>query len=335
MKPEERRAVVRVVDGEPGKKSRLLRRHRIPRSTYYHWRTRLDGAGERPHRRRVAWNRLTEEEQAEVVQIALDHPDKSAREIAALATDSRPFAVSEKTVYRLLKARGLIRERPAEERPAEKEWRHPTRRVNELWQSDAATFFVTGWGYYKLILVQDDFSRYVVGWALRADETSGSISDAVERAIEQTGVKDWPERERPVLLSDNGPGYAGNVLAKYLGGHGIRHIFGAPYHPQTQGKVERLNRTLRDRLCLIVYLSPGQLERAIAEAIEWHNNRYHKALGNVSPRAVYEGRREEILEARRRKKAATLEARKAYNRIVRERLNRPSQTPGSAKVKSA
>ncbi|MDD5209498.1 MAG: integrase core domain-containing protein [Elusimicrobiales bacterium] len=61
------------------------------------------------------------------------------------------------------------------------------------------------------------------------------------------------------------------MLAKYLGHHGIRHIFGKPYHPQTQGKVERLNRRIKEGVFLLVYCSSGELKAAITDGIERHN----------------------------------------------------------------
>lgn len=321
MDKDERDDFVRDLSSKAGKRSRVLRNYKVPRSTYYHWRKKASGKDQLPRRNRVVWNGLSDPEREIVMQVARNNPDKSAREIAALISDEQNFNVSESTVYRMLKDAGLIRERTPEERPAEKVYRWPTSRPNEMWQSDATMFFVVGWGYYKLIIVMDDFSRYVLAWELGLDETSQSISDVVQKAIEATGADKMPADQKPKLLSDNGPGYAGVVLSNYLATHGIRHIFGAPYHPQTQGKVERLNRTLKERLCLIVYLTPDDLRKAIAEAVDWHNNRYHKSLRNVSPKAVYEGRRDEILRMRAEKKVRTMKERMAYNRIKRARLN--------------
>ena len=95
---------------------------------------------------------------------------------------------------------------------------------------------------------------------------------------------------------------------------GIRHIYGKPFHPQTQGKVERFNLTLKRRtMYLMVYCSPEELRQAVKKAVDEYNARPHESLGNVSPNDVYAGRKEEILQKRAEKKRLTLERRKMYN----------------------
>lgn len=197
--------------------------------------------------------------------------------------------------------------------PAAKEWRHKTKRVDEIWQCDATFFFVLGWGCYKGIPVLDDYSRKVLAFPVKPDESSMSISDAIEEAQEAACAEGHPQGGMPMLLSDNGPGFAGTVLAGYLRAHGIRHIFGRPYHPQTQGKVERLSRKIKDKMCLLVYCSPEELEWSIRKAVEEYNAAPHEALKNVSPNDVYAGKREEILRRRQEKKRLTLQRRKEYN----------------------
>ena len=96
-------------------------------------------------------------------------------------------------------------------------------------------------------------------------------------------------------------------------GHGIRHIFGKPYHPQGRGKIERFNRQIKGKLCLVVYCSPEELKKAADEAIPIYNATPHESLDNVSPNDVYAGRKEVVLQKRREKKRLTLERRKQYN----------------------
>lgn len=266
----------------------------------------------KPVARRI-WNRLTAEEEAAVITAAKAHPELSPRLLAVRITDESDFYVSESKVYALLKENGLIAPRPMAELPAAKEWRYKTSRSNELWQIDGANFFVVNWGYYKLLPVLDDYSRKIVGWELAPDETGGSASQALETAIENAGIKGLPEDQRPILLSDNGSGFISGVLAEYLGYQGIRHIFGKPYHPQTQGKVERFNRRLKEGVCLLVYCSPDELRAAIKDGIERYNTTPHEALKNVTPNDVYAGKKEEVLKARAEKKTSTLARRKAIN----------------------
>ena len=98
-----------------------------------------------------------------------------------------------------------------------------------------------------------------------------------------------------------------------MGAHGIKHIFGKPYHPQTQGKIERFHRSIKERICLLVYCSPEELKRSLDEAITRYARTPHTALSNVSPIDVYLGRKEAILKKRADKKRLTLEHRRIYN----------------------
>lgn len=173
---------------------------------------------------------------------------------------------------------------------------------------------MVGWGYYKQISVQDDYSRYILAWVVKPDETAYSISEAVEQALENArSLGHLHNQQMPKLLSDNGSGFVAEVFSNYLAAHGIKHIFGKPYHPQTQGKIERFHRRIKERVCLLVYCSPEELEKALDEAIDNYNHTPHKSLQNVSPYDVYLGRKEEILQRRREKKLLTFAARRRYN----------------------
>ena len=148
---------------------------------------------------------------------------------------------------------------------------------------------------------------------LMLDETGYSASDAVEISLAEAKSLGHILDRHPVLLTDNGPAFSGWVLSDYLDNRNIRHIFGKPYHPQTQGKVERFNRTIKDHIFVVPYDSPEKMQAALMEAVDWYNNRPHESLQNVSPNDVYAGRKEEILERRAKKKELTIARRKAYN----------------------
>ena len=93
------------------------------------------------------------------------------------------------------------------------------------------------------------------------------------------------------LLSDNGSSYISGDLAEWLEGQGMDHVRGAPYHPQTQGKIERWHQTLKNRVLLENYFLPGDLKMQIGDFIDHYNNhRYHESLNNVTPADTYFGR---------------------------------------------
>jgi putative transposase len=102
----------------------------------------------------------------------------------------------------------------------------------------------------------------------------------------------------------------------------IRHIIAFPYHPQTNGRVERYHRAVKEQVRLVLYDSPSALERAVAAFVHYYNHRrYHEGMGNVTPADVYYGRRDAILEQRKEVKARTLQSRRDYHPAsqVRER----------------
>jgi transposase InsO family protein len=315
--PEEKVKLVEELACEPNRVERL-RELGIASSTYYGWKRRLKARGvaafvaESSAAKRV-WNRLSEAELDLIEAEARKFTELSPRLLAIMITEQHGVAVSESTVYRLLKAKGLGRPRPLDQRPAAKEWKKPTKAVDEIWQLDATNFFVPEFGYYKGIPVIDDHSRKLLACPVRRDESGQSASDAVEMALEQAQREGHLVDEKPTLLTDNGAGFAGEVMAKYLRARGVKHIFGAPYHPQTQGKVERFNRTMKEKVNLWVYGTPDDLQAAIDKMVEQYNETPHEALKNVSPNDVYAGRKDEVLERRAKIRLETMARRYAYN----------------------
>ena len=318
MNRGEKATLIQQIESYRGKRSERLKDLKIPRSTYYCWRKlyRDEGLARFVHHPKVAhriWNRLLPVEEERILAIARRHPELSARLLAVKITDEEAFTVSESTVYRMLKENHLIVPRPLTELPAAKEWRQKTHRPDELWQCDATHLFIVDWGYYKLIPVLDDYSRKILAYDLRPDETAFSLSDVVEMALEKAREEGHLMERMPRLYSDNGPGFTSQIMADYLRSHGIKHIFGTPYHPQGRGKIERFNRRIKEKLCLVVYCSPQELKQAIDDGITQYNQTPHEALDNVSPNDVYADRKEAILQKRREKMKLTLKRRKQYN----------------------
>ncbi|SFO37933.1 Integrase core domain-containing protein [Roseovarius lutimaris] len=116
---------------------------------------------------------------------------------------------------------------------------------------------------------------------------------------------------KPRLLSDNGSSYIAGDLADWLEDKGMDHVRGAPFHPQTQGKIERWHQTMKNRVLLEHYYLPGDLERQIEAFVNYYNHRrYHESLNNVTPADVYFGRAETILREREKIKKLTIQKRR-------------------------
>ncbi len=300
----EKLEVIRLVEesGQPVKQT--LEALAIPRSTFYRWYVRYQergaaGLGRREGQRRPRWNQIPEAIRAEVVSMALAHPEQSPRELACQFTDTRQYFVSEPSVYRILKAQNLVTSPAFTVITTDKQFKHPTKRVNEMWQTDFTQFKIIGWGWYYLSSVLDDYSRYIIAWKLTTGMAATDVQATLDLAFAKTGVTHVNVEHRPRLLSDNGPAYISHELARYLTQFNIRHIRGKPFHPMTQGKIERYHRSLKNLVCLENYYFPWDLERAVAAFIDHYNHhRYHEALGNVTPADVFLGRAD-ALHARR------------------------------------
>jgi putative transposase len=180
-----------------------------------------------------------------------------------------------------------------------------------MWQTDFTYFRIIGWGWYYLSTVLDDFSRYIVAWKLTPTMGATDVTETLDRALAVTGVDQVRVKHRPRLLSDNGPAYLSGELRDYLSERGMTHTRGAPYHPQTQGKIERYHRTMKNVVKLRHYYFPWELEAALRDFVAYYNNeRYHESLDNVTPADVYFGRHYEVLSKRAKIKRKTMQRRK-------------------------
>jgi transposase InsO family protein len=317
MSSVDKAIILAQVENQPRGKRRVLMALGIPKSSYYRWRQVQPDS----RNRRRPWNQITPEEEGKVLAVAREYPDLSSRQLAAWITDNKGFAISESTVYRLLRREGLVKHQETQIMAA-KEYHTKTTSPHQMWATDAAYFRVVGWGYYYLVTVMDDYSRFILAWKLQKDMSANSLIEVVQEAVDATGMTDVPVEHRTRLLSDNGAGYVSRVFRDYLCLVGIKHILAAPFHPQTNGKVERYQQSLKQEVNQLPYELPGQLERAINDFVGYYNNhRYHKALGNVTPADVLYGRREKILRRRKEVQIQTINCRRDYNRSLRELAN--------------
>ncbi len=146
---------------------------------------------------------------------------------------------------------------------------------------------------------------------------ASDVTETLDESIAITGVDQVKVKHRPRLLSDNGPAYLSGELREYLGERGVGHTPGAPYHPQTQGKIERYHRTMKNVVKLRHYYYPEELNAALKNFTRkrcllpfYNNERYHESLKNVTPADVYFGRQYAVLTERSKIKRRTMERRK-------------------------
>jgi transposase InsO family protein/transposase-like protein len=317
--PSEKLAIIRLVEDSDLSLRRTLDEIKVSRSSFYRWyqayeRDGFEGLVNASRASRQHWNKIPDSVREQVVDVALNQPELTPRELAWHITDTHEYFISESSVYRILKAHDLITSPRFMVMSAADVFQNPTRRVHELWQTDFTYFRVVGWGWYFLSTVLDDYSRYIISWRLTTSMRASDVMNTLKDALQSTGLTKARVHHKPRLLSDNGPCYISGELREWLQKQQMEHTRGAPYHPMTQGKIERYHLSMKNVVKLEHYYFPWELEKAIADWVEHYNHeRYHESLNNVTPADVYYGRRNDILDQRAIIKSRTLIQRKVQN----------------------
>ena len=318
----EKTEIIKLVEQSHLSARQTLDRIGVSRSTFYRWYDLYQMGGpealeDKPSRPNRVWNRIPQHIHDQIIELALEESELSPRELAVRFTEARRYYVSEASVYRLLKAHDLITSPAFIVMKAANTFKDKTTAPNEMWQTDFTYFKIIGWGWVYLSTILDDFSRYVIAWKLCTTMKAQDVTDTLELALAASGCDQVQVRHKPRLLSDNGSSYISADLAEWLGNQDMKHVRGAPYHPQTQGKIERWHQTLKNRILLENYFLPGDLEARIGAFIEHYNHqRYHESLGNVTPADAYFGRATQILAERERIKRQTIEHRRLQHRKI-------------------
>jgi transposase InsO family protein len=316
----EKLEIIRLVEGSHLPTGRTLDKLGIPKTTFYRWYDRYQTGGpealeDRSPKPSRVWNRIPEPVREKIKDLALKESELSPRELAVQFTDAEKYFVSESSVYRILKSYDLITSPAYVVVSAADEFKAKTTRPNQLWQTDFTYLKVIGWGWFYLSTILDDYSRYIIAWKLCTSMKTEDVTDTLDLALEASGCDQATVLHKPRLLSDNGSSYISSELADWLEDQQMDHVRGAPYHPQTQGKIERWHQTLKNRILLENYYLPGDLRQQIAAFVDHYNHRrYHESLQNLTPADVYFGRGQAILKQRERIKRKTIEARRLLHR---------------------
>ncbi len=229
---------------------------------------------------------LSEHEQDEILKLKKDHVSMGPAQIRAQLKRFFGWRISVKAIARVLRANGYRTEHRTAKREQELQ-RFEAVRPNALWQMDALSLRVHQVRVY-LHLVIDDFSRFIVGHRLSETITSEQAVECLERAVATHGK---PER----VLTDRG----GQFLAvreetsfrRYLERECIDHSVSRPYHPQTLGKVESVNRAIQKELIYVCeFASVAAMSEAIDGWVEQYNfRRAHLGIDGLVPADRYFG----------------------------------------------
>ena len=174
MSAGDKAIILAQVESQSGGKRQALMTLGVPKSSYYRWRQGQPDSGNRKR----PWNRITPDEEDRILTIARESPEFSSRQLASWITDNESFAVSESTVYRILRREGLVK-RQETQLTAAREYHTKTTRPHQMWATDASYYLVVGWGYYYLVTVMDDYSRFILAWKLQKDMSANSLIEVV------------------------------------------------------------------------------------------------------------------------------------------------------------
>lgn len=276
----------------------------IARGKFFDWKSRCGKVNE--HNGLVPRDHwIDEEERHAIIEYHGKHPLEGYRRLAFMMLDADVVAVSPSTVYRVLRHAGLL-DRWNGKRSLKGTGFHQPTCVHEHWHIDIAYLNVGGTFYY-LCIVLDGFSRMIVHWEIRESMTEQEIECILERAREK-----FPNA-RPRIISDNGPQFISRDFKAYIRIAGMTHVRTSPYYPQSNGKLERFNKTIKSEAIRIS--NPASLDEArsvVERFVEHYNNvRLHSAIGFITPSEHAAGRSPEIWKARDEKLHAARERRRA------------------------
>ena len=281
---------------------RMLQWLELSAGKYYDWAQRYGKINQ--HNGSVPrdfW--LAEWEKTAILDFQLRYPLEGYRRLTYMMIDADVVAVSPSSVFRVLRDAGRLGYFP----------RHPSKkgtgfqqplRPHEHWHIDIAYINIHGTFYY-LCAVLDGASRYIVDWSLRESMREPDVEILLQHAKEQ-----FPDAH-PRIISDNGPQFIAKDFKEFIRISGMSHVRTSPYYPQSNGKMERWNGSIKSE-CIRpgVPLSLEDAQRMITQYVQVYNEqRLHSAIGYVSPKAVLEGRRAQIHAERDRKLEAARQKR--------------------------
>ena len=276
----------------------------ISRSKFYNWQERYGKVNE--HNARIPcdfW--LTAQERQAIIDYYDDNPLEGYRRLCYMMMDADIVAVSPSSVYRVLSQAGRLKRWNRRESQKGTGFVQPLQ-AHEHWHIDISYINICGTFYY-LCSVLDGFSRYLVQGEIRETMRESEVEIILQRAREK-----FPEA-KPRIISDNGPQFIAKDFQEFIKISGMTHVKTSPYYPQSNGKLERYHRTIKNT-CIRTNtpLSLDDARRLVAAFVERYNNtRLHSSLGYITPIDKLQGRAEIILARRHAKLAAAREARKA------------------------
>ena len=281
----------------------------VARGKFFDWKKRYGKANE--HNAAVPRDHWLEPwERTAIIEYFQGHPLDGYRRLSFMMLDENIVAASPATVYRVLRGAGLLdRWNPKPNRKGTG-FEQPLR-AHEHWHIDIAYLNVAGTFYY-LCSVLDGFSRAIVHWEIREAMKEADVETIIQRGREQ-----YPDA-RPRIISDNGPQFIARDFKEFIRVAGMTHVRTSPYYPQSNGKLERYNRTVKTDFRAKSPASLDEARKVVLRFVEHYNSeRLHSAIGFVAPLDMLGGRAHDIWAARDGKLEAARERRRQQRQLAR------------------
>jgi putative transposase len=288
----------------------------IGTSKFYDWKVRFGKVNE--HNAWVPrdyW--LTDQEKESIRTFARQHSLEGYRQLTFMMLDADVVACSPSSVYRVLKAAGLLAGQAPKPSKKGTGFVQPLR-LHEHWHVDVSHLNIAG-TFYFLCSILDGCSRYLVHCEIRENMGEIDVQTVLQRAREK-----FPG-EHPRIITDNGPPFVARDFKEFIRIAGMTHVRTSPYYPQSNGKMERWYKTLKgDCIRVQVPLSLDEARRIVTDYVAHYNNvRLHSALGYVTPKDRLEGRHRDIFAQRDRKLVEARERRRLLRQLQPQPVGRP------------
>jgi transposase InsO family protein len=262
---------------------------------------------------------LTDDEKEKIRVFARAHPLEGYRRMTFMMLDADQVACSPASVYRVLKAAGLLAGSTPNITKKGTGFVQPLK-PHEHWHVDVSYLNIAG-TFYFLCSILDGCSRFIVHWEIREKMEEADVETIIQRAREA-----YPDA-RPRIISDNGPQFIAKDFKEFIRIAGMTHVKTSPYYPQSNGKIERWHKTIKGKcIRVLVPLSLDDARRIVSEYVAHYNNiRLHSAIGYVTPKDKLDGRDQEIFDKRDRKLAEARERRKQLRQAQHQQAQGPPE----------